>query len=96
MQKEALARFKEDFTADLPLPDFIFLDIGLGAMNGWQFIEALQEHLVAVKTRPDIFILSAFTNTEDRKKAQEHQLVAGYFDKPLTRSRLEKILEEKL
>ena len=79
---------------DEALPELIFLDLGLDEMDGWGFLEALQK-LLGDHTIPEIYILSAFGKAEDRELAQNHPLVSGYIDKPLTRNRLEKIFEAK-
>ena len=75
------------------LPDLIFLDLGLDAMDGWSFIKALQERM-GNEAPPKIYILSAFGKSSDRQLAQNHPLVLGYIDKPLTRNRLESIMVE--
>ena len=76
------------------LPDIIFLDLGLDEMNGWGFLEELQK-LLKGKSVPKIYILSAFGKAKDRELAQNHPMVLGYIDKPLTRNRLEKIFEQR-
>lgn len=77
-----------------PLPDIIFLDLVMGDMNGWAFIDNL-ELISEGHKQPDIYVLSAFVNSKDRAIAKEHSLIAGYFDKPLTKASLEKIFAAK-
>ncbi len=77
------------------LPDIIFLDLIMGDMNGWAFLENLQ--LISEGHRqPKIYILSAFTNSKDRAIAKENPLISGYFDKPLTKTSLEKVFPKKI
>lgn len=76
------------------LPDIIFLDLVMGDMNGWAFIENL-ELISEGHKQPEIYVLSAFVNSKDRAIAKKHSLIAGYFDKPLTKSSLEKIFSPK-
>lgn len=90
----ALEAFKELLLAKAPVPDLIFLDLGLDEMDGWGFLEALQK-LFKGQTIPEIYILSAFGKAKDRELAQNHPHVLGYIDKPLTRNRLEKIFEAR-
>ena len=92
--ESALESFQTFFRENQGLPDIIFLDLGLDKMDGWGFIEELQK-LVNGNRIPEIYILSAFGKAKDRELAQNHPLVFGYIDKPLTRNRLEKIFEEK-
>ncbi|GMN10334.1 hypothetical protein MTsPCn9_12510 [Croceitalea sp. MTPC9] len=76
------------------LPDIIFLDLVMGDMNGWEFLENLQS-LSKGKKLPEIYILSAFVNSKDRAIAKEHAAIEGYIDKPLSRNSLDKIFTDK-
>ncbi|WP_228238024.1 response regulator [Allomuricauda sp. M10] len=76
------------------LPDIIFLDLVMDGMNGWDFLENFQ-NMFHDHPLPSVYVLSAFTNTSDRIIAKGHQLIAGYVDKPLSRSYLQKILVEE-
>ncbi len=90
----ALEGFQNFVKEELNLPDIIFLDLGLDKMDVWGFIQEL-EKLLPRQLMPEIYILSAFGKSADRELAQNHPLVLGYIDKPLTRNRLEKIFEGK-
>ncbi|MEO2050957.1 MAG: response regulator [Allomuricauda sp.] len=76
------------------LPDIIFLDLVMDGMSGWDFLNNLQQ-LFKDHPLPSVYVLSAFANSSDRTIAKEHHLIAGYVDKPLSRSYLEKILVEE-
>jgi len=90
--ESALESFTMFLKENTPFPEIIFLDLGLDKMDGWEFLEELQK-LLKNRAVPEIYILSAFGKAKDRELAQNHPLVMGYIDKPLTRSRLEKIFE---
>ena len=76
------------------LPDIIFLVLVMDGMSGWDFLENLK-NLFKEHKLPSVYVLSAFTNAKDRTIAKDHGLIAGYVDKPLSRSYLEKILKEE-
>ncbi|NKI30891.1 response regulator [Croceivirga thetidis] len=76
------------------LPEIIFLDLSMDGMDGWDFIKNL-EVLCQGNIQPSIFILSAFSNSKDREIAKQHSMIAGYFDKPLTKLNLEKVFGPK-
>lgn len=67
----------------------IFLDINMPVLNGWEF---LNRYLENFPTRNDrIIILSSSIDFQDRQRAQEYHIVAGFLEKPLT---LEKIASQ--
>ncbi|MBO0320674.1 response regulator [Muricauda sp. CAU 1633] len=76
------------------LPDIIFLDLVMDGMNGWEFLENLR-NLFKGHRLPSVYVLSAFTNAKDRTIAKQNGMIAGYVDKPLSRSYLERILKEE-
>ncbi|MEM8507215.1 MAG: response regulator [Bacteroidota bacterium] len=92
--EDALEAFTEQMHQEKPLPDLIFLDLGLDKMDGWEFMKAL-EILVEKSGHPDIYILSSFSNSKDREVARTHPMVHGYIDKPLTKIQLESIFQSK-
>ncbi|GLU42973.1 response regulator [Allomuricauda sp. NBRC 101325] len=82
------------FETENKLPDIIFLDLIMDGMNGWTFLDNLQ-NLFKGKELPSVYILSAFTNSSDRTVAKGHKMISGYIDKPLSRSYMDKILNEE-
>lgn len=92
--EEGLSVFLDLVENDESLPDVVFLDLVMGGMSGWTFLENLQ-NLFKGHELPRVYVLSAFSNTLDRAIAKEHQLISGYIDKPLSRSFLDKILQQE-
>lgn len=92
--EEALVLFANLIDEKKSLPDIVFLDLVMGDMNGWAFLENLQLISEDYK-QPDIYILSAFVNTKDRAIAKKHSMIEGYFDKPLAKNSLDKVFESK-
>lgn len=69
---------------DIPQSDrlLIFLDINMPVLNGWEF---LNKYLEGFPNRKDkIIILSSSIDFQDRQRAQEYHIVAGFLEKPLT------------
>jgi len=93
--EEALEAASVLVAAKQPLPSLIFLDLVMGDMDGWQFIESLKK-LIKRDSFPEIYVLSGFANSKDRAIAKQHKQVAGYFDKPLSRISLQKVFAAKV
>ena len=93
--EEGLVMLSNLIAENKELPDIIFLDLVMGDMDGWEFLENLQD-LCKGQKLPEVYVLSGFSNSKDRAIAKEHSLIDGYFDKPLSRSSLDKIFSTKI
>ncbi|RDY60081.1 response regulator [Flagellimonas nanhaiensis] len=92
--EEGLSLCVELMEQNEELPHIIFLDLVMDGMDGWTFLENLQ-NLFKESKLPKVYILSSFTNAKDRAIAKEHKLISGYVDKPLSRNYIEKILDQE-
>ncbi|MFI2742131.1 response regulator [Zhouia sp. PK063] len=69
------------------LPEYIFLDLNMPEMNGWEFLDAFQQ-LQFANTTPKVIILTSSINIEDKKKAASYSIVEQYIEKPLRANHL--------
>ena len=92
--KEALEVLQEKMDEGYPLPNIIFLDIHLPAMDGWEFIEQYEEILDARKNEVKLIMLSTTVNPEDHRKAKELDVVFDFRSKPLTPQAIQEIAVE--
>jgi CheY-like chemotaxis protein len=93
---EALAELKSLAQTNPPgFPDFIFLDINMPDMDGWEFMDnfRLLPHNVIEKTR--VFILTSSLNPLDIEKSKTYDEIKGFASKPLTTEILNFIRSEK-
>jgi len=76
------------------LPDLIFLDINMPAMNGWDFLNQY-EQIEELKNKDIVLImLSSSMYVDDINRAKMYSSVADYITKPLTAAHLQQIREK--
>jgi len=92
--EEVLNMFAHPFNNEEDVPDLIFLDLVMNGMDGWEFLDKIKTGSKALQ-KSEIYILSAFSNSKDRTRAKEHPMIKGHFDKPLSRSIVDKIIQSK-
>lgn len=63
-------------------PFLVLLDINMPLMNGWEFLDVIQEK--CYKDNIYVALVTSSINTYDRKKAEEYPQVVQYLEKPLT------------
>ena len=72
----------------------ILLDINMPELDGWQVLEKLQDMPLPVKECLTVFMLSSSIDPKDKQKAEEHLLIKGYIEKPLSKEVLLSIFGE--
>ena len=65
-------------------PDVILLDLHMGIMNGWEFLDWYQNWTRSLVQYPPIYVLSSSLSKEDIKRAESYMQVKGYIIKPMT------------
>ncbi len=74
-----------------PVPELIFLDINMPAMDGWEFLDRYDkfdpEQVVVV-------MLTTSLNPEDEQRAQSRSNIKCFVHKPLTKDKVEDILNK--
>lgn len=63
---------------------YIFLDLNMPQMDGWQFIEELEKLKFDSNTQIKLFVLSSSVNPNDMMKAKQNSAVTDYLSKPLS------------
>lgn len=76
--KAAMDYLQENYTVTDSY--LIFLDINMPVMNGWQFLELIEER----KYQVTVIIVSSSIDSADYQKAKKYPSVKEYITKPLT------------
>ena len=89
--KFAIDHLKGLAAKNLDIPEIIFLDINMPVMNGWDFLEELEQIKSSFSKVPRIYILSSTVDPEDYKRAKEYNAVVDFISKPLSKEFLDEI-----
>lgn len=65
-------------------PDIVLVDLSMPNMDGWQFLELLAQAGSGLADASRIYILTSSLAMEDRTRAREVSLLAGYILKPIS------------
>ncbi len=93
--EEALHFLREECN-EASAPDWIFLDMHLPGMNGYDFIEEFKQLPSFITSKSRIIILSVFQKQERLQRALENSFVSCQLEKPLTQDALKQLAEKNL
>lgn len=71
-------------------PDVILLDLNMPVMDGWEFLDTLQQYSLLNKI--PIAILTSSIDPSDKKKSTNYKNVVEFISKPLSQDKLENLI----
>lgn len=92
---EAIEHLKKAYEADdMQLPDIIFLDINMPAVDGWDFLEEYEQLPYLLKENIKIVMLSTSLNPDDEARARNTPAINKFLRKPLMPINIQDIVAE--
>ena len=82
--KEAINALKALMADNESLPDIILLDINMPVMDGWEFMEEMQNVKSLINKEIITYIVSSSIAIEDKDKSKTFKDIVGYISKPVT------------
>ncbi|SEO98371.1 response regulator [Mucilaginibacter sp. AW1-7] len=73
------------------LPDFIFLDLAMPVMDGWQFLAEFDRLKIDSLKKSKIYILTSSVSIDDVTRSKENPLVIDFINKPLNFEKIKNI-----
>ena len=78
------------FRAEM-LPKVILLDLQMPEINGWSFLDVINNMSGVEGNQPSVYIVTSSVDPSDKQKATLYSCVKGFISKPLTSKDMEEV-----
>ena len=70
----------------------VLLDINMPVLNGWQFLDRLQQMSIVASDKFQLYMITSSTDASDKIKAKSYPVIKKFYHKPLSNQDLKEIL----
>ena len=91
----ALKELQQCVVAPEQLPDFIFLDISMPDVDGWDFLEAFVKLPPPVSEKTKVIMLTSSIDTNDIARSRKYKPVIDFLSKPLSSTNVQQLTGER-
>jgi CheY-like chemotaxis protein len=92
--KEAIDLFNNYFAGQVAVPDYIFLDLNMPLMDGFEFIKIFNTLNYSEKEKIKIVVVTSSSDTSDMDRVKALG-VKYYLNKPITEEKIRSVLNHE-
>ncbi len=82
---QAIAFLNERVRSGEALPDFLFIDINMPELNGFDILQEIQKTMNAHLSGMKVYMVSSSLYDRDKERALQFSFVNGFIEKPLSK-----------
>jgi len=71
----------------------VFLDLNMPVLNGFGFLDQIQQNPKAFNENVSIYIMTSSANYDDIERAKKYPIVKNYLNKPMTKEMVDTICD---
>jgi CheY-like chemotaxis protein len=82
---QAIAFLNERVKSGEALPDFLFIDINMPELNGFDILQEIQKTMESHLPNMKVYMVSSSLYDRDKERAMQFSFVSGFIEKPLSK-----------